>query len=387
MKANQIYTLVNDAASEALGKSAITAKDTGSFVSLGNVVFSSTANTEQFYKSLVDRIGKTVIAIRKFKGKKRSVKRDDLAWGIMYQKISFKTKTAVENASWNTEGGQVNPFDINRSTEVVQKLFSVMGTWSYEDNFPLYQLFTAFTNEAAMGAFISGISTNIENSLTIAEDALANLAVSTNIAGVLISGKTVQKRNLLKEYNTLNGSDLKASNCLYDASFLKYASYQINDTVKNIMNASDAFNPEGIARQTFGEDLVVEVLGKYSAATASYLESDTYHKELVALPRYEEVSYWQAPGTNFDFADVSKIDIVNANLKTVGNETGTIAQSGIIAFIHDIDSCASIVTRFRDYSYPNNRDESMNIIKKADKGYMVDLSENAVVFYVADAAA
>ena len=386
MKANQIYTLVNDAAAEALGKSAITAKDTGSLVSLGNVVFSSTANTEQFYKSLVDRIGRTVIAIRKFKGKNRSVKRDDLAWGIMYQKISFKTKTAVENPSWNTEGGQVNPFDINRSTEVVQKLFSVMGTWSYEDNFPLYQLFTAFTNEAAMGAFISGISTNIENSLTIAEDALANLAVSTNIAGVLISGKTAQKRNLLTEYNTLTGSNLQANSCLYDASFLKYASYQINDTVKNIMNPSASFNAEGIDRQTMSENLVVEVLGKYSAATASYLESDTYHKELVALPRYEEVSYWQAPGTNFDFADVSKIDIVNANLKTVGNETGSIAQSGIIAFIHDIDSCASIITRFRDYSYPNNRDESMNIIKKADKGYMVDLSENAVVFYVADAA-
>ena len=40
MKVNQIYTLVNDAAAEALGKSAITAKDTGSLVSLGNVVFS-----------------------------------------------------------------------------------------------------------------------------------------------------------------------------------------------------------------------------------------------------------------------------------------------------------------------------------------------------------
>lgn len=384
MKVNQIYTLVNDAAAEALGKSAITAKDTGSLVSLGNVVFSSTANTEQFYKSLVDRIGRTVIAIRKFKGKNRSVKRDDLAWGIMYQKISFKTKTAVENPSWKTEGGQVNPFDIARSTEVVQKLFSVMSTWSYEDNFPIYQLFTAFTNEAAMGAFISGISTNIENSLTIAEDALANLAVSTNIAGVLISGKTAQKRNLLTEYNTLTGSNLQANTCLYDASFLKYASYQINDTVKNIMNPSASFNAEGMDRQTMSENLVVEVLGKYSAATASYLESDTYHKELVALPRYEEVSYWQAPGTNFDFADVSKIDIVNANLKTVENETGAIAQSGIIAFIHDIDSCASIITRFRDYSYPNNRDESMNIIKKADKGYMVDLSENAVVFYVAN---
>ena len=386
MKVNQIYTLVNDAAAEALGKSAITAKDTGSLVSLGNVVFSSTANTEQFYKSLVDRIGRTVISIRKFRGKKRSVKRDDLAWGIIYQKISFKTKTAVENPSWNTEGGQVNPYGIERSTEAIQKLFSVMGTWSYEDNFPIYQLFTAFTNEAAMAAFISGISINIENSLTIAEDALANLAVSTNIAGVLISGKTAQKRNLLAEYNTLNGSNLQANSCLYDASFLKYASYQINDTVKNMMNYSDSFNADGIDRQTLGDNLVVEVLGKYSAATSSYLESDTYHKELVALPRYEEVSYWQAPGPNFDFADVSKINIVNENLKTVGNETGAIEQSGIIAFIHDIESCASIITRFRDYSYSNLRDESMNIIKKADTGYAVDTSENAVVFYVANAA-
>lgn len=383
MKVAQIYVMVNDAAKETLGKSAITVKDTSSLVSLGDVVLSSTANTEQFYKSLVDRIGRTVIAIRKFKTKTRSVKRDDLAWGILFQKISFKTKNAVENASWNTEGGQVNPFDIKRSTEIVQKLFSAMSTWSYEDNYPSYQLFNSFTNEATMAAFISGIATNIENSLTIAEEALANLAVSTNIAGVLISGKAAQKRNLLNEYNTLNGTNLNVNNCLYDASFLKYSSYQINDTVKNMMNASEAFNPEGIARQTMNENLVVEVLGKYSAATASYLESDTYHKELVSLPRYEEVSFWQASGTNFDFADVSKINITNEHLKTSSNETGTIEQGGILAFVHDIDSCASVITRFRQYNYVNMRDESNNIVVKADKGYAVDLSENAVVFYAA----
>ena len=33
---NQIYSLVNDSAKEAIGSSAITAKDTGTLVSLGN---------------------------------------------------------------------------------------------------------------------------------------------------------------------------------------------------------------------------------------------------------------------------------------------------------------------------------------------------------------
>ena len=49
---NQIYSMVNDAASEALGKSAITAKDTGTLVSLGDQVFSSDTNKEQFYKAI-----------------------------------------------------------------------------------------------------------------------------------------------------------------------------------------------------------------------------------------------------------------------------------------------------------------------------------------------
>ena len=81
--------------------------------------------------------------------------------------------------------------------------------------------------------------------------------------------------------------------------------------------------------------------------------------------------------TEIEFLGEQSTDLQNLRISN---------QGGIIAFIHDIDSCASIITRFRDYSYPNNRDESMNIIKKADKGYMVDLSENAVVFYVANAA-
>lgn len=378
---NQIYQMVNDAASEALGEKAIAVKDTGTLVSLGDQIFKTNEDVDAFYKALTDRIGRTVIAVRQFRLKDRSVKRDEMEWGLIYQKISYKTKNAVSNPSWDADT-QSNPFDVAVSTEAVQKLFSKIGTWSYEDSIPDYQLHTAFTSASAMGAFISGIYINMENSLKIAEEQMANLAVDTYMAGALIKGSTAQKRNLLSEYNGSDGT-LTVAAALKDPEFLKFASREIKTVIQNMKTPTTIFNAEGIARQTTEENLVVEILGQFASATATYLESDTYHKELVSLPNYEEVTYWQGSGTGFAFGDVSKIAIKNSELSTVSNAEGQIEQSGIVAFVHDRDAVASIIYRRRSHSIYNPRAERYNIFEKADKGYAVDLSENGVVFYIA----
>lgn len=377
---NQIYSIVNDSASEALGKSAITAKDTGTLVSLGNQVFSSDTNKEQFYKALTNRIGRTVIAVREYAAKTRAVKRDELEWGAIYQKISYKWKNATTNASWETET-QANPFDVEIGTEAVQKLFSVIGTYSYEDSIPDYQLFTAFTSASAMGAYISGIYTNMKNALEVADENLANLAVSTNIAGVLKKGKATQKRNLLAEYKTVSGdATITVANALTNPNFIKYATREIKTVIDNMTQMSTLYNAEAdIPRHTPSDKAVVEILGLFASASDTYLQADTYHKELVALPNYEKVVYWQGSGTGFAFEDVSKINITNANI-----DTKAVVQGGILAFVHDVDSCASIIYRRRSHSIYNPRSERYNIFEKADKGFAVDLSENAVVFYIAE---
>ena len=381
---NQIYLLVNDSAKEAIGAAAITVKDTGTLVSLGNQVLSSTENKDAFYKALTDRIGRTVIAVRAYAPKARAVKRDEMDWGIIYQKISFKLNNASENGTWNTVT-QADPFDVEPQTEAVETLFSKMGTYTYEDSIPDTQLFTAFTSAERMGAFISGIYVNMDNALKLAEDNLANLAVNTYIAGALIKGKATQKRNLLKEYNAAPGETLTVANCLRNAEFLKFASREIKTVISNMEKFSVLYNAStDIPRFTPSDKLVVEILGQFASATASYLESNTYHKELVALPMYEEVAYWQGSGTGFGFNDVSTVSIVNENLATTGNETGTITQSGIIAFVHDVDAVASIIMNRRSNSIYNPRAERFNIFEKADKGYAVDLTENGVVFYIAD---
>lgn len=379
--ANQIFQLVNDAAKEALGSQAITVKDTTTLVSLGDQVLSSDTTRDLYLGKLCDRIGITAIAIRAYSAQTRNVKRDELDWGLFYQKISYKKHEAVENPSY-TFATQANPFDVEPQTEVVQKLFAVMGTWSYEDVIPDTQLFTAFTSASAMGAFISGIYTNIDNSLAIDEEDLANLAVNTYMAGALKSTQAAQHRNLLAEYNTANGTTITAAAALKNPDFLKFASREIKTVVGNMKKMSTVYNGEGIPRHTPDDKMVVEVLGQFASATATYLESDTYHKELVALPRYEEVAYWQGSGTSFAFEDVSSINVQNEKI----NGGTAVKQSGIIAFVHDYDAVASFINKPRRSSIYNPRTERTNIFYKATKGYGVDLSENGVVFYIADAA-
>ena len=380
---NQIYGMVNDSAKEALGERAITVKDTATLVSLGDKVMSSSTDKEAFYNALTERIGRTAIAARAYSAVRRSVKRDELEWGLVYQKVSFKKRTAVTNPTWDASN-QADPFDVAIQTEAVQKLFAVMSTYSFEDSIPDGQLFTAFTSAAAMGAFISGSYTNMRNYMEQAEADLANLAVDTLIAGVLIKGTSAQKRNLLEEYNEKFTQELTADVCLADVDFLKYATREIVTAKDNMTMLSEIFNAEAFPRFTPEDKCVVEVLGQFASASDTYLQADTYHNELVKLPNYEKVVAWQAPGTSFAFEDVSKVFVKNEHLAVSGNSQGQCEQSGIIAVVRDYDAAASIIMKRRSASIYNPRAERYNIFEKADQGYAVDLSENAIVFYVAD---
>ena len=375
---NQIYTMVNDATAQMYGSEALTVKDTSSLVSLGEKILSSDTDKEVFFKTLVDRIARTIVAIREFETKERSVKRDAVNWGLFVQKISYKRKTAVENPSYDFTT-QANPFDVKPSTEIIQKIFGEnIGVWSYEDVIPYDQMFTAFNSASAMGAVIAGIYTNINNEYTMAKAALENLAVDTLIAGVIKKGKATQKRNVLAEFNTANGTSLTVAQALKNADFIKYVNREIYTTVGFMQEANELYNLENIIRQTPKDKLVVEILGMYASASAVYLEADTYHNELVKLPRYEEVNYWQGMGAEASFEDVSSIKI-----KNTGIDAEEISQSGIIACIHDYDAVAAFIDKPETGSMPNPRQRCLNVFYQAARNFGVDLSEKCVVFYMA----
>lgn len=386
----QIAPIVNDAVADALGKNAdITTLDSTDFVSLGKTLASYEAY-EGFFKALANRIVKTVYFVRTYESKKRSVLRDEHVFGAFIQKVYYDIPDAVDNPTWSIPDGdgtygQASPYDVENSVNVRTLLYGGQGTFSIEIIRPLKQIKTAFTSASAMASFIDGIYITVENAMKLDEERLCATAVNTAIASALHGGCY---RNLLAEYNSKHSSDtLTVDEAMESASFLKYASKEINRTIKNMGKFSTVFNKNGYGTFTDKEHIVVEMLSEFSSASDMYLQADTFHNELVKLPNFEEVPFWQTSGNSaeFPFDMASSISIENDDLADDDDESTEVTQSGIICFVHDIENVACHFGDRRSWELVNQRSEVVIHGEKAEKGYAVDLNANAVVFYIAEA--
>ena len=385
MLVKQISNIVNDSVKEALGKiEGVTTLDSSDIVSMGKALASHDLY-DMFFKSLTNRIAKTVYFVRTYEGSKRSVLRDEHEFGAFIQKVYTEMPDAVDNATWN-EGGvksfsQASPYDVEATIGVSSLIFGGKGTWAIEIVRPIEQIKSAFLDNASMMRFIDSIYISIQNSFKLEEERLTALAVNTSMASCLSGGVS---RNLLAEYNEKHsGNTLTVETALENADFLKFASKEINLTVKNMAVLSTAFNKAKYTTFTSKENLVVEMLNHFASASDMYLQADTFHNELTKLPNFESIPFWQSSGSEFDFNTCSSIDITNKQLISDGNATGNVKQSGIICFIHDTENVACYFGNRRTWDLPNPRSEVIVHGEKAEKGYSVDDHANAVVFYIA----
>ena len=393
MTAAQIYSFINEVQQDALGANAIRVKDTSSLVSLGDIVLSSQTNTEQFYQKLADRIGQTIIkGLVYVAPSRRYMLMDPMTFGVVLQKVQVRHMAgATENGAWpNASSNAKNPFDQTQdTTDIIASLYSSYTTWAADTKTIYdYQLSSAFTDAAKMGAFVDLIFTDMNNALEYQIEQVCKLARATAIATCLEGTNANVKRNLLSEYNTAKGGTaISVTAALMDTNFLKFASRQILLATKRMQNMTRLFNNATADKFTKPENLVVEVLADFSTATDAYLEADTYHNELVRLPAYHEIDSWQAIGTDYGFGSTSKVNIITEDAKKAVEGTNddpeAVEQAGIIAFIRDKDKVGCTVDKVRTKSMYNPAAESTNYFKKADIGFYSDKAEQGVVFYIA----
>ena len=380
MTMKQIFETINTISSEILGESAVNVVDTSSFVAVGETILSSDTNKEQFYKALADRIGKVVASVRSYgRNANNGVMKNEMDFGCVLQKIHYTMPQSNSNPAWVFDT-QANPYDTENTVEVKAKLLVAGGTYAFSTKIPDYQLKTAFTNPSNMGAFISGIYTTISNAMDVAIENTNNLAVCTGIAVVINSNKATVKRNLLTEYNTAYGKTLTKADCLHDKDFLLYAVNQMIIVKNSMARMSTLFNVDGMEKFTRAENLNVEMLSDFDVAIKTRLLASTYHKDLIELPKYSTVPYWQGTGTGNTFADKSKINV------KIDGVAQAIEQDGIICYMHDDYTVSSTIMNEKIASVFNPFADVTNYQHKAYLGYAVDGAENGVVFYIADAA-
>ena len=378
----QIYTTVNEIAKQVWGDKAIAAVDLSGIIAMGDKVLSSQDDKELFMNTLINRIGKTIISNRPYSGIARNIVRDTMEYGSIVQKIYVAPFEATENTSWskiakgdNIEFGAITP------PEAQQYLFESRDVYQFIVTIPDYQINTAFTSAESLGAFISAIYTSMQTTIELSLDNMVNLCIDNFIGEKLLyeqslGHKGIHAVNLLDNYNKAMNTNLDEESALKSQEFLRYAGQQIKIYIKRMQTLSTLFNTKQLKRHTPKEDLQIFLLTDYASANATYLESDTFHKELVELPGYTEIPYWQSQGEKATFADVSSI-----NIKTSTNGTA-INKKYIIGFMFDREALGVMYNRRESKAFYSPYQEVTQKYEKLDMGYFNDLSENGIVFYL-----
>ncbi len=384
---NQLYTMLNVVANEALGGSATTVQDTTSMVSLGNDVLSSETSVDRFVGTLMDRIGKTIVSSRAWSDPESDpLVKKPFDFGAALQKIYVDIMDAAANNAWNIgQNGYTPNYAPVTKPDVRQKLFNNVSTWEFDMTVPDNILRTAFINETEMIAFISSIFTAMENSMQLSLRNANNLTRAT-AAAYVINGGGNNAINVLGEYNTITGESLTLANMQYDTGFLQYLTKRILDTKRYMSDMSRAWNNEEFARHTPDSEKVLTMLQTIDSAAAVYLKSSTFHDNLLDLGLgYNTVSFWQGAGETYSFNDISaiKIDIVDPDPESATGKLA-VSQTGVLAMMYDREAMGTTINNRRSSTERNNKDEYTDYYSKANIGYYADRSENTIVFYAAE---
>ena len=392
MEVKQIYSLVNTVSGEVLGKTDLVNEDLTGLVDLGNEVFNQNA-VDNYVKSLVNHIGKVVFVNRPYSGKVPSVLMDAWEFGSVLEKISADVPQAEENDSWNLTDGTEYKQDVFHKPTVSAKFFNSKVTFEVPVSITERQVKESFSSAEQMNGFLSMIYSAVDKSMTIKTDALVMRTINNMIAETLDAdktafggtsskapdyktGSTVRCVNLLKLYNDKTGAQLTASAAVTTPDFIRFAAYQMGLYADRLQTISTLFNVGGKERFTPKDILHTVLLSDFAAAAKTYLYADTFHNENVLLPQAETVASWQSTGKDYDFANVSKIDVKSAS-------GATISIGGVLGVMFDRDALGVTNLDKRVTTNYNAKAEFFNNYFKFDAGYFNDTNENFVVFFVA----
>ena len=384
MEMKQIYGIINDVTSEVLGDSVLLKEDLSNIVDIGTAVFDNNS-FDKYVRSLVDHIGRVVFVDRKYRGRVPSVLMEGWEWGSVLEKVQCELPQATENESWELTAGTSYDPNVFTPPEITAHFYNKRVTFEIPISIVEKQFRSAFSNASQGASFVAMIFNAIENSMTIKLDALIMRAIANMIgetvyadfgANAITGGSHVKAVNVLYLYNDFVGVDnaITADQMCKTPEFIRFAVNLMSMYKDRLASESTLFNVDGKARFTPADRLHFVVLSEFDAGAKAYLQSDTYHDELVALPDHEVVPYWQGSGTGFAFTDTAKVYITTASGH---DETVT----GVLGVMFDTDAVA--VTNFdrRATSNYNPKGEFTNTWFKMDAGYLNSLQENFVVFY------
>lgn len=382
LKATQIYTIVNDIASQAMGSIAIKVVDNSSLIALGNTVLGSNETKNNFINTLTDRIGRTIVSFRAYHSHFPDFERDSIEWGNILQKLKIAMPEAEEDQSYDlVDGSSVDQYKINKA-KVEQLLFTTETPWQTHITVHLEQLEKAFLNANAMGTFISGMFGEVQNRIELAMENLSMNCVNNYIAELELSRDSSPNRKikLLTEYNDKTGVDYTTTplNALEDEDFLKYFVRRVNSIsttmeymTKGMFNSAPDGTQEGnnYTRHTPKSEQNLMLFIDLVNALKTNVNSKSFNMEQVAIDiPFKTVPFWQSMETP-----------TGIQVKTASGSSSTVSL--IMGFLFDREALGTFKKKYKSLTSPvNAAGQYYNVFYHMITMYFNDLTENAVFF-------
>lgn len=371
MTFEQVYQVINDVAAQHFGQNAIAVTDTSTLYSLGSAVFAG--GSDAFLSTLIDRVARVSVRTLRYTSSFPGLLRNEYEYGNGIEKINvqpFQAKKSeavnVGDASW-----QNTTWDIDKP-QISVYFFKDSATWEIDCTMPDTLYRSAFNSAAEMQRFISAIYDMITTSMTMQLDQVARAAVVGMMAEKVDAGYTVV--DLLTAYNSGHSPTLTAAEAMESPAFLKFAGKIMRDYISYLQEPSTLYNSAGLVRATARDNMHVFINTQLISAYNTYLEADTFHNEIVALPYYNEIKFWQGTGTSTPNLD----DCTDIKVNTKNGDA--VEMPYVVACFADREAIG--VGMFDRWSAADrlNRQRLTNITSGAVIQHFVDLSENIVIF-------
>lgn len=395
---NQLSTVLTAITNQATGVKIIAPVDTSSFVTVAQTALKT--GYDPLTTAISQVLSRTIFSVRPYERKFRGLNVSNQRYGNHVRKLLAIDKPFEDDDRLKlVDGESVDQYKVNKP-KVLQTNF--YGANQYQKSVTIYkdQLDCAFSSPDEFSSFISMVMQNASDMIEQAHEETARQTLCNLISAIIISESSTAgidavsnggKRsiNLLKLYNTQNGTSLKMADVFKSENFegfIKFVYATIN-TLANLMTERNTMfcsqlTDYTIIRHTPKSRMKFYLYTDFVNKINSQVFSSVFNPQFLKTVDFEEVNFWQNP------LSPSQINNKPTLLRKDGSLVAASTSytfSNVVGILFDEETAG--YTTINEWSQPtpfNARGGYYNQFWHFTDRYWNDYTENAIVFYMDD---
>lgn len=398
---NQLSSVLTTIMKQATGVNTdIQPVNTSSFVTVAQMALKT--GYDPLSTAISQVLSKTIFSVRPYTRKFKGLNVSNQRYGNHVRKLTAIDKPFEDDDRFTlADGVSVDQYKVNKP-KVLQTNF--YGANVYQKSMTIYkdQLDCAFSSPDEFASFITMIMQNASDMIEQAHEETARATLHNLAQGIYVMEDTpdgadlakakggMRSVNLLKLYNQESGKTLKVAD-VYKAEnfegFVKFAFTTINNIADLMTDRNALFCSQltdyNIVRHTPINHMKFYLYSNLVNKINSEVYSSVFNPDFLKLVDFETVNYWQSP----------------LHPTSVSGDVNAIANDGTVSFVSggSLDNLLGILfdeeaagyTTVNEWAKPspfNAKGGYYNQFWHFTDRYWNDFTENAVVFYMKDAA-